>query len=305
MRFFGLGGNKNEQSDAAKAHQEASQRSLQAGGLPLNAIERLQEQASRQNTSGHIFTSDFSVNELALARQMGYEPLGQVMGSSVYHCQGLPYWVRTEESAELTQAYHDARHLAIGRLRQEATLLGATGVVGVRIDKKDYEWGPGLLEFTAIGTAVRQIGVPPNPDRSPFLSALSGEEFFALHQTGYQPVGLPLGNSVYCCVPNYQTRRALASGWQNQELDDFTQAVYNARSLAMGRMQEEARQVNAAGIVGVHLDMDTELFSVTMRDTGTESEGMLVFFVAYGTAVAWGGERAPQLSVEYNVSMAD
>jgi uncharacterized protein YbjQ (UPF0145 family) len=39
----------------------------------------------------------------------------------------------------------------------------------------------------------------------------------------------------------------------NVELDNFTQGFYEARELAMGRMQAEAERNNAAGIVGVDI----------------------------------------------------
>jgi len=54
---------------------------LARGGLPAGAERRLN--ALRQN--GTFFTSNLSVNELALAATEGVRPLGQVMGSTVYH----------------------------------------------------------------------------------------------------------------------------------------------------------------------------------------------------------------------------
>jgi uncharacterized protein YbjQ (UPF0145 family) len=41
---------------------------------------------------------------------------------------------------------------------------------------------------------------------------------------------------------------------QNTELPQFTQALYDARELAMARMQKEAEVLSAEGIVGVRLD---------------------------------------------------
>ena len=37
-----------------------------------------------QNRAG-LFTSDLSVNEFLLVRQAGFQPLGLVIGSSIYH----------------------------------------------------------------------------------------------------------------------------------------------------------------------------------------------------------------------------
>ena len=50
--------------------------------------------------------------------------------------------------------YH-ARELAMTRMEEEADILGADGVVGVRLEVTRYEWGEHLAEFMAIGTAIK------------------------------------------------------------------------------------------------------------------------------------------------------
>jgi uncharacterized protein YbjQ (UPF0145 family) len=311
MRLFGIGGGKGE-SDEAKQRREASQRSLEQGGLPLNAIDRLREQAARQGTPGHIFTSDLSVNELALTHQAGYAPLGQVMGSSVYHVgwQWTPNstwgWNSgvSQELQVLTEAFYNARHLALGRLQQEAALLGATGVVGVRLERNEYEWGMGMLEFMAVGTAIREVDVPPSGE-APFLSALAGDEFWMLRQTGYRPVGFAVGNCTYYQVPTWNTQWATTGGffgnWQNQELPDYTQAVYNARSLAMGRMEHEARAVGAEGVVGADVEVEIEPREVDVNNQ--KRIDMIYHFTAIGTAIAPYKGRWPVFSVQSTVSL--
>src|SRR5206468_3530429 len=112
-------------------------------------------------------------------------------------------------------------------------------------------------------TAIREKDVPHVPGDPPFLSDLSGEEFWMLRQSGLRPVGIAVGNCTYYCVPNWSTRNATSGGlwggaWQNQELRDFTQSVYEARALAMGRMEHEARAVHAVGIVGADIEVDAE-----------------------------------------------
>jgi uncharacterized protein YbjQ (UPF0145 family) len=47
--------------------------------------------------------------------------------------------------------------------------------------------------------------------------------------------------------------RTLGQMGQNVELPNYTQALYDARELAMQRMQTEANQLQARGIVGVDL----------------------------------------------------
>ena len=47
--------------------------------LPKDAGRRLQE------LEQGLFTSDLSVNEFLLIKEVGFHPLGFVMGSSIYH----------------------------------------------------------------------------------------------------------------------------------------------------------------------------------------------------------------------------
>jgi uncharacterized protein YbjQ (UPF0145 family) len=47
--------------------------------------------------------------------------------------------------------------------------------------------------------------------------------------------------------------QSLGSALQNVELPNYTQALYMARELAMERMQFEAQQVEATGVLGVQI----------------------------------------------------
>jgi hypothetical protein len=59
--------------------QTESLRRVEDGGIPLGAERRLNELGA----GGSLFTSGLSVNEFALLRRMGPQPLAQVMGASV------------------------------------------------------------------------------------------------------------------------------------------------------------------------------------------------------------------------------
>ena len=294
MRLFGFGGDPDD--DAKRARAEASQRAVQAGGLPLDAVERLKEAAGRD-----FFTSNLTAGELMLTHECGFDPKGQVMGSSVYNVgwQYTPgsWYPASQELEVVTAAYYEARHLALGRLGQEAKLLGADGVVGVRLEIRDFEAGSGLLEYVALGTAVRRSGAPPNQGE-PFLSDLSGADHWALREAGYKPVGFCTGNCTWYQVGDYQTQNAQAGGWmggawQNQELVGYTQGLYDARHLAMRRMAAEAQAVGAEGIVGVRLYPSIEGRDVERGENQPARRDLLIHFTAIGTAVARDGAAAP------------
>ena len=218
-------------------------------GLAEHASERL-----RMNARG-LFTSDLSVNEYLCVEKAGFEPVGLVVGSSIYHI-GFQQsnWKASQEMGVLTQAMYQARELAMTRMEEEADQLGADGIVGVRLDVGRYEWGADMAEFIAIGTAVKhRDGVLHRaPNGRPFTSDLSGQDFWTLLRTGHRPVGMVMGSCVYH-VAHRGMLQSMAQTGRNVELSNFTQALYDARELAMERMQSEAQEIGAEGIVGVDL----------------------------------------------------
>ncbi|MGH3222288.1 MAG: heavy metal-binding domain-containing protein, partial [Streptosporangiaceae bacterium] len=123
---------------------------------PQAADGRLAQTAGA-NEAG-VFTSDLSVSEYVLLGEAGFEPLGFVVGSSIYHV-GLQVgrWNKNQELTVLTQAMYSARELAMARMRAEADHLSADGIVGVLLRLQMYSWGQNCLEFVATGTAVRAL----------------------------------------------------------------------------------------------------------------------------------------------------
>jgi uncharacterized protein YbjQ (UPF0145 family) len=258
MGLFGKDRDDDDQPEEAPAQSIASGAAQPSntdssdGALPQHALERLR---SMRSGPAALFTSDLSVDELLLAREAGFEPLGLVIGSSIYHIgtQGTT-WNQNQELQVLTGAMYHARELAMGRMDAEADALGADGVIGVRFDISRYEWGPHLAEFISIGTAVRAADGTSHRNRlgKPFTCDLSGQDFWKLRHAGYMPAGLVMGSCVYH-VAHQGMRQMFRNVGQNVEMENYTQALYDARELAMERMQAEANQLGAAGVVGTRL----------------------------------------------------
>ena len=222
-------------------------------GIPASGRERIARM--KQDVARGFFTSDLSVDEFLLVKQAGFEPLGLVLGSSIYHIgfqQAM--WNQSQELGVLTQAMYHARELAMTRMEEEADQLGADGIVGVRLDIGRYEWGADLAEFIAVGTAVKHRGgeLHRAPNGRPFTSDLSGQDFAKLLLAGYRPVGLVMGNCVYH-VGRQGMLASLKQVGKNVEMPNYTQALYEARELAMERMQNEADELQAGGIVGARI----------------------------------------------------
>lgn len=286
---------KKQRLDQEKAEAEISRKSLESGGLPLKAQQRLSEKMKAEQP---LFTSNLSTNEFLLIHQQGYEPLSQVMGCSFYHV-GRQYLISNsvlkkssatpfqQELTVLSEAHQRAARLALGRLRQEATLLKAHGVIGVRFTRRKYGWGRHMLEYTAIGTAVRLSQGPP-PSR-PFLSDLSGQDFWKLLQAGYYPAGVVTGYCSYYVALGYTLGQKvlnwLRGGINNQELAPFAQGVATARQIALRRATAMARDVNARGIVGVQVEIEREMSEYETEEPRGKSLGLTVHFAVIGTAI--------------------
>ncbi|MBN9500871.1 MAG: hypothetical protein BGO01_00675 [Armatimonadetes bacterium 55-13] len=247
----------------------------QVEGLPEAAKRRLLEMRG-EGGKKPLFTSDLSVNEFALVRQAGFVPLGLVMGSSIYHVGiQLRGFYQNQELDVLTQAMYEARELAMTRMEEEADLLGADGIVGVRLEVTRYVWGESMAEFMAIGTAIRHDSggnFRTNGNR-PFTSDLNGQDFWTLLKTGYRPVSMVMGTCVYH-VAHQGIMQSLKQIGRNMEMPNYTQALYDARELAMSRMQAEAEREDAAGIVGVQVKENSH---------GWDSH--VIEYFAFGTAV--------------------
>jgi uncharacterized protein YbjQ (UPF0145 family) len=269
--------------------EEIEQRSiaeLTAGRLPVRAQERL-----AMMTADHAFTSDLTVDEHHAIRSVGFRPVGQVMGSCVYHIGysrswdcGVSGWgisyadARVTEADGLRASLYEARTLAMSRMSQECAGLGGDGVVAVRLTITPFPAGG--LEFQAIGTAVRADG-PVRP-RQQFLSDLTGQDFAKLVTSGWVPCGLVLGLAVTVRHDDYTTRQQRLS-WQNMEITGFTELVGAARHWARDRLRKECARVGGSGVV-----VRTTTLQVSERSCprgGKDQRDHLAEAMVIGTAI--------------------
>jgi len=275
----------DEAAAAAQQRQLASIASLERGGLPLAAQERIEE--LREGKSA--WTSDLSVSEMAAIQHAGFEPVGMVMGSSVYRIAAqwgytTVYGLGGATGGGRVRTYPcphgfyeagitETRDAALRRILEEAQGLGAHGVVGVRILRRHLEGVGNSLEFTCIGTAVRRRGGPKL--RSPFMSHLDGVAFSKLLHGGYVPVALVMGIGAMEIDPGCGTEWALRS-WSNTRIQQISDGIEEARMLGINHLEAEVATVDADGAVGVETDLST-------YELGGES--MLVELFLLGTAV--------------------
>jgi uncharacterized protein YbjQ (UPF0145 family) len=86
-------------------------------------------------------------------------------------------------------------------------------------------------------------------------------------------VAFVLGTCVYH-IAHQSVMQSLRQAGQNQEMVQFTQGIYEARELALVRMQAEAAQAQASGIVGVNVAVSNHVWGAHATE-----------FLATGTAI--------------------
>ncbi len=246
-----------DQIEAQRRRGEDLKR-LASGGIPVTAAKRL-DMLKESAAAGGGFNSNLSSSETALLHHGGYTPLGLVGGSAVYHV-GIQrdFAAKDRELILTSRAYNHACELAVGRMATEARELRAHGVVGVRFSFVRHEWGENYVEVRIMGTAVRTANAPIG---KPWLSDLPGQEWWALHQAGYETVGLVHAHCVWFAPRSAADERAEQS-WENRELKHLRNALKQSRNIVDRRVQEMARKLGAHGVVGVHLARRVEEFEL-------------------------------------------
>jgi len=126
--------------------------------------------------------TELAVDDYWKLAQAGIDPLGVVAWSSAFFVRasyntqmlgglgGTMGFTQNQELPEYTQGFYEARELVMERMTAQAAQLGATGVVGVRINHgiQRFEAGSGryaqgglMVTFHAVGTAIREREAAP------------------------------------------------------------------------------------------------------------------------------------------------
>jgi uncharacterized protein YbjQ (UPF0145 family) len=236
--------------------------------------------------------SDLSVTEFLTLSRVGFLPHGLVIGSCMYDAGFSVTWGYGEVT-QLSIAMRKARHLAVKRMRDQARELGAEGVVGVRLDVEHHTWRGGhvVAKFVAVGTAIafdHEHGpeefqhAPPLmlQGGKPFTSDLSGQDFVMLLRAGYRPVDLAMGCCVQAIDPSIVDIYRM--GNTNEEIPQYTQALFDAREVAMERLAEDLFKHWPPG----HPDSPVGVVGMSVDEMVHAGGASIIEYSAIGTAVA-------------------
>ena len=128
-------------------------------------------------------TSDLTPEETWNMAHLGYLPIRLVLGCSIYSLGvvgGIAAAFKSlarGEISEMTKLVYEARENALHHIAEDAAACGADHVVGIKTYV--YALGGGIIEFLAIGTAVKKVpGVKTLSDGLPPQAVMSDKDTF-------------------------------------------------------------------------------------------------------------------------------
>ncbi len=128
-------------------------------------------------------TSDLTNEEMWNLIHLGYMPIQLVLGVSVYSLGivgGITAFFKSfarGEIEELTKLVYEARENALHHLMRDAAACGADDVVGIKTYV--YQLGSGVIEFMALGTAIKKMpGVKTVSEQLPPQAIIRDKDTF-------------------------------------------------------------------------------------------------------------------------------
>jgi uncharacterized protein YbjQ (UPF0145 family) len=271
------------------------------GGLASSTEQRLKELTRWGGFSSFMDSPEFSV-----AESVGVQPVCQVVGLATGevtagYVRAADRWkrplkstgvsgedpalsdARWQEHPQIARGIDELRKRAFARLVKQATQLQCQAVVGVeprRLIEPAGEGGAAEVVYEFKGTAVRVDGWERR--KEPVLTLIGVRELSLMLAAGVEPVGVVGGIGRIELRPSdisVQASRRRGFAVPNVELGDLTQAMYEARHVAVKTLRTEATALGATGV----LDLNVEL---EHHGSATQQFGSVVFTAfALGSAV--------------------
>jgi len=132
---------------------------------------------------GGVTTSDLTAEETWNVAKLGYAPMKVIIGTSVYSlgfiggvASAFKNLVKGEIS-QMTELIYGARENSLAKVKAQADEIGADDVLGIKTYV--YSLGGGVIEFLAIGTAVKRVsGVAPKTANLPPQAIIRDKDTF-------------------------------------------------------------------------------------------------------------------------------
>jgi uncharacterized protein YbjQ (UPF0145 family) len=209
---------------------------------------------------GRGWSSPGSIGEFGATTIAGFDPVGQVFGTTVAYLGPVPYdrcfatgSARTgrmsadPHNPRLARLY-TARGVALERAVDECRALGGDGIVGARMSSAGFFTD--TTELTVEGTAVRARAL--TRPAAPFTTHVPGQDLARLLRSGWMPFALVYGIAIASCHFDdgmfQQTRRGVGAAG-NREVSGYTRLVNDARREARRALEAAVNDVGGHGAV--------------------------------------------------------
>lgn len=201
----------------------------------------------------HLFSTSANGQELYCQMDCGFEPVQFVFGNVAYSIGvggGIMGTIRSFKSGEVIEfsgMLNKTRHLALERISTEAREAGANAVLGIQTLISPIS---GMQEMLMTGTASHNPNLPKEYNDRPITSDLTNEEMWNVIHSGYCPIKLVLGVSVFS-VGFAGGVKAMFKSFVRGEIKELTYMIYQARVRALAMIAEDAASCGADDVVGV------------------------------------------------------
>lgn len=233
----------------------------------------------------HVFSTAANGQELYCQLDCGFEPVQFVFGNVAYALgvgggiMGALRSLKSGEVIEFSEMLNKTRHLALERISTEAREAGANAVLGIQTTIAPLI---GIQEMLMTGTASHHPDLPAQCKETPITSDLTNEEMWNVIHSGFCPVKLVLGVSVFS-VGLAGGIKAMFKSFVRGEIKELTYLIYQARIKALNMISQDAAGCGADDVVGV---------KTYVYDLG----GGVIELLAIGTAI----KKMPELRVSSN-----
>ncbi|MGV3618856.1 MAG: heavy metal-binding domain-containing protein [Fimbriimonas sp.] len=174
----------------ARAHGANCVTGIRTSIIPFQGMQEMVMVGTSSHHSGYDAsyddapaTSDMTCEETWNMVHLGYLPIRLVLGCSIYSIGfvgGLAAAFKSlarGEIDQMTKLVYEARENALHHIAADAAACGADDVVGIKTYV--YSLGSGIIEFLAIGTAVKKMpGVATLSDSLPAQAVMRDRDTF-------------------------------------------------------------------------------------------------------------------------------
>ncbi|HEY9679135.1 MAG TPA: heavy metal-binding domain-containing protein [Drouetiella sp.] len=219
----------------------------------LSIGSTVHREAGDPPNTDHLWSTSANGQELYCQLDCGFEPVQFVFGNVAYSIgigggiKGAIRSLKSGEVIEYSNMLSHTRHLALERITAEAKTAGANAVLGINTVITPIS---GMQEMLMTGTASHNTQLPSMFTDQPITSDLTNEEMWNVIHSGYCPIKLVLGVSVFS-LGFAGGVKAMLKSFVRGEITELTYLIYQARVRALAMIAEDAATVDADDVVGV------------------------------------------------------